>query len=225
MRNYPRTKQLKAVPEALRIVLLADTHELHREVDVLRADILIHAGDITMMSRSPRALSDFNDWLGELPHDWKLVVPGNHDRILQTGSAPRRLLSNATLLIDESIEVAGLHIWGSPVTRGSGPAYNMPDLDDRRCIYAQIPNDTDILITHGPPYGILDQPPDSDVNTGDPVLLEAVLRVRPKLHVFGHVHGAYGILQAEHTLFVNAALLGVDGGIEHQPIVLKLPRK
>lgn len=111
------------------------------------------------------------------------------------------------------------------MTHGSGPAYRLSDSADRRRLYAGIPDNADVLITHGPPLGILDQPPGSGFHSGDPILLESVHRVQPMLHVFGHVHGAHGLFETENTLFVNAALLGPGGGIEHQPVVLKLPRK
>lgn len=220
-----RTTHPNALKEALRIVVMGDTHELHQSVDTPDGDLLIHVGDFTMFSRSQSALADFDHWLGELPHRWRLVVPGNHERFFEAASDPRRLLANAKVLINEAVEIEGLPIWGSPVTPGFGPAFVMANPADRRRLYAQIPDDTDILVTHGPPLGILDQPPSSGVHIGDPVLLDAVRRVRPMLHVFGHVHGAYGVVQTEDTLFANAALLGSGGGIEHQPIVLRLPQK
>ena len=61
------------------LVIMSDTHELHREVDVPPGDVLIHAGDFSVFSKSLRQIEDYNDWLGELPHRWKLVIPGNHE--------------------------------------------------------------------------------------------------------------------------------------------------
>jgi len=211
--------------ESIRIVLLADTHQLHREVDIPDGDLLIHSGDFTMFSRSLRSIVDFNEWLGELPHRWKVVVPGNHETFLQTDPLNPSLISNATVLVNEGVQIAGLHIWGSPVTHGSGPAFRMAGAEDRRRLYATIPSDTDILITHGPPHGILDRVPGTDIHAGDPVLLEAVTRVQPKLHVFGHLHGAYGTFETGNTLFVNAALLGPDGDIAEKPIALRIARQ
>jgi Icc-related predicted phosphoesterase len=95
---------------------------------------------------------------------------------------------------------------------------------DRTRLYATFPHDVDILGTHGPPYGILDQSPGTSYHAGCPELLDAVTGLRPKLHVFGHVHGAHGIVSAEDTLFVNAALLGPDGDLSASPIVVRMPR-
>src|ERR1039457_3044860 len=89
---------------ALRLVLLSDTHQLHREVEVPDGDVLIHAGDFTMFSKSMSAIGDFNTWLGELPHRHKIVVPGNHEFFLEADPSERFLLDNATVLINEGIE-------------------------------------------------------------------------------------------------------------------------
>jgi Icc-related predicted phosphoesterase len=183
---------------------------------------LIHAGDFTMFSRSLSAIEDFNAWLGELPHRFKICVPGNHEFFLESDPSRRSLVSNAAVLINESIEIDGLRIWGSPVTPLYGGAFGMTSAEHRRRLYAQIPNGTDVLVTHSPAFGILDTTPDSGLHSGCRELFDAVLRVRPKLHVAGHVHSAHGIFQTKHTTFVNAALLGPDGDLGHSPIVLQI---
>lgn len=143
---------------------------------------------------------------------------------LESDPSRRSLLSNATVLINEGIEIQGLRIWGSPVTPLYGGAFGLSSAEDRRRLYAQIPEDTDILVTHGPPYGILDSTSDSGVHSGCRELLDVVVRLKPRLHVFGHVHGAYGIFQTDDTVFVNAALLGRHGDIDKAPIVLRISR-
>jgi len=208
----------------LTIVLISDTHELHRGLDVPFGDLLIHAGDFTMLSKRAAAILDFSQWLGELPHRFKLVVPGNHEFFLASDLARRSLISNATLLINEHIEIMGLKIWGSPTTLAVGGAFSIGSEKDRRALYSQIPSDTNVVITHGPPYGILDQFPGSNFHQGCRELREAVLQVKPLLHVFGHLHGAHGMVSNEDTLFVNAALLGPDGDLSESPIVLRMPR-
>lgn len=212
-------------PSTLEIVLLSDTHQLHREVEVPRGDILIHAGDFSFFSKSPLAIADFNTWLGELPHRSKIVVPGNHEFFLEADPSERSLLTNAIVLVNEGAVVDGLRIWGSPVTPSYGSAFGLSSAADRRRLYARIPDDTDVLITHGPPFGILDTAPDSGMHSGCQELLEAVVRIRPKLHVFGHVHGAHGIFQTDHTTFVNAALLGIHGDLDKSPLVFQMKRR
>lgn len=204
------------------MVILADTHQLHREVSVPFGDILLHAGDFTMFSNSKNAIVDFNNWLGELPHRHKIVVPGNHESFLADDLSKRSMLSNAIVLIDEGIEIEGLRIWGSPVTPLSGVAFGMSSAAERRRLYAQIPEGTGVIITHGPPYCILDSAPGSTHHSGCLELLEGVLRVRPRLHVFGHIHGARGIVHIDQTTFVNGAMIAADGDLETSPIVLQI---
>ena len=208
----------------LTILAISDTHELHREIDVPRGDLLIHAGDFTMFSKSAAAILDFNDWLGELPHRWKVCVPGNHEFFLEAHPSRRRLISNATLLINKGIEVVGLKIWGSPTTPLYGGAFGMNSPDDRMKLWARISGDVDILLTHAPPYGILDQSLGTANHAGCPQLLDAVQRLKPKLHIFGHAHGVHGVVSSDDTLFVNAALLGIDGDLNQHAVVLRLPR-
>jgi predicted phosphohydrolase len=206
----------------IRIVCISDTHELHRELDVPPGDMLIHAGDFTFFSKRKSQVRDFDDWLGSLPHRHKIVTPGNHEFLLEAEPEMRRAITNAVLLIDAGITVAGLKIWGSPVTPLYGGAFGMSNPADRRRHWRKIPDSTDILVTHGPPYGVLDTAPGSTLHEGCPELLEAVIRIEPRLHVFGHVHGAYGILRSQLTVFANAALFGAEGDLDRVPVVLEL---
>ena len=150
------------------LVLFGDTHELHREVEVPPGDILICVGDFTMFSKSLSAIEDFNEWLGELPHRHKIVVPGNHEFFLESNPERRSLLDNANVLIDEGIEIEGLSIYGSPMTPLLGTAFGKSSPNDRARLWSKVPNDTHVLVTHGPPFGILDLPLDQAERMGDP---------------------------------------------------------
>jgi Icc-related predicted phosphoesterase len=207
----------------IRIVCLSDTHGLHRGVSVPDGDILIHAGDFSGSDNDLDGVRELDQWLGELPHPCKIVVPGNHDFILEDHPTPRFLLRNAIVLIDEELDVLGLRIWGSPVTPLYGGAFGRSSTADRKRLYAKIPAGIDVLVTHGPPFSVLDSAPDG-THAGCRELLETVERVSPRLHVFGHIHGAYGISVHRPTTFVNAALAGLSDQIEHVPIVMDLKR-
>jgi Icc-related predicted phosphoesterase len=216
---------LRAVPQkpgnTVRIVCISDTHELHRELDIPPGDILIHAGDFTFMSQRPSKVADFDRWLGELPHPTKIVIPGNHDSLVESGTVTSLL--NATLLINRGIESHGLKIWGSPLTSRNSGAFGCSDPEERRRIYAEIPPDADILITHGPPYGILDCEHVSSSHQGCRVLLETVLKLKPRLHVFGHVHGGHGRVTIGPTIFANAALFTELSDVDRRPLVFVIP--
>jgi Icc-related predicted phosphoesterase len=135
------------------------------------------------------------------------------------------LLSNATVLINEGIEIEGLRIWGTPVTPTYGGAFGLSSARDRKRLYAQIPEDIDVLISHGPPFGILDADPISGLHEGCHELLDAVTWVRPKLHVFGHIHAASGVFRTEQTTFVNASRLGLNHDLDESPFVFEMNRR
>ena len=205
------------------LVLFGDTHELHREVNIPPGDVLICTGDFTMFSKSLRAVQDFNDWLGEQPHRYKLVVPGNHEFFLEADSRRRSLLSNARVLIDEAITIEGLRFYGSPMTPLYGGAFGTSSGPERKRHWAKIHDDTDVLVTHGPPHGILDLSPGQQQRMGDPELRSRVRELRSlRLHAFGHVHGAYGIVANDEVTFANVALMGHLGELVHEPVVMRM---
>jgi len=208
------------------LTIISDTHQLHREVDVPNGDILIHAGDWTMFSKSLSAIEDFNEWLGEQPHTQKLVIPGNHEFVLEADPSRRSLLDNATVLIDEAITIDGLNFYGSPMTPLCGGAFGRSLPEDRRIRWAKVPDDTHVLICHGPPYGVLDRSPGQEQHMGDPELLVRCKQLSNlRLVCFGHVHGAYGMEERDSVLYVNAALMGTEGALDHSPVVLRMEEK
>jgi Icc-related predicted phosphoesterase len=200
----------------MRIVCLSDTHELHREATVPPGDMLLYAGDFTFFSKRRSMIDDFNDWLGELPHRHKVVIYGNHEFAFESDPSLRARLSNAIVLVNESANIDGVNIWGSPVTPMDGGAFALGRVEDRARLYSQIPRETQILLTHTPPFGVLDGEP----HAGCPELRTAVIRIRPRLHVFGHIHDGYGTRATRHTMFVNAALFSEHGDLNKPPIVL-----
>jgi Icc-related predicted phosphoesterase len=208
----------------LTIVCISDTHGLHREIDVPEGDLLIHAGDVSPLSGKRSAIVDFNLWLGELPQKFRCLVPGNHDYLLMAREFRRSLLSNAIVLVNEGIEIEGLRIWGCPVTSLESDAFGVESAKSRREVYSQIPEDTDVLITHQPPFNVLDSDFDSNWHFGCRELLDAVTRVRPKLHVFGHVHTGYGVFETDDTTFVNASQLDMRGGL-NSPLAFRMTNK
>lgn len=203
----------------MRIVLISDTHGLHRELAVPAGDLLIHAGDITTNSKPDWMYRHFDIWLGELPHRHKIVVPGNNDYLLEDPKE-RKVITNAVLLVDSGVEIEGLKVWGSPVTPLYGGAFGKSSLEDRKRHWAEIPDGLDILITHGPPFAILDHGLPSEPREGCPYLFEEVFRARPRVHLFGHIHAGYGTLWTDYTFFVNASLLGEDGTLSRKPVVV-----
>ncbi|WP_419806005.1 metallophosphatase domain-containing protein [Terriglobus sp.] len=212
----------------LRLTILSDSHELHRDLDSLPGgDILIHCGDFSFFSKSIRAIEDFASWFAAQPYRGKLLTFGNHECLFEAEPKRRSIFERQgiSVLNNEGVEISGLNIWASPVTPLYGGAFGLSSPRDREQHWAKIPDDTDILVTHGPPHGILDCIPGQTEHQGDPELLAAVKQVQPLLHVFGHVHGAYGIVEQDGTSYINAALLGMSGGLEHPPVHMRIPRR
>ena len=206
----------------MRVVCISDTHGLYADIHMPLGDLLIHSGDFTFFGRSRQKLVEFNEWLGTLPHRHKVIVAGNHEFALEEDPRLGRLFTNCVLLSNQGVDVDGVKIRGSPMTPHYGGAFGRSNEADRVRIYASIPNDTDILITHVPPYGILDGTDEYRGPAGDPVLRQAVIRVKPRLHVFGHIHAGHGIYPTRETMFVNAALFGLTGTLEKKPFVLDI---
>ena len=207
--------------QEITLCLFSDTHALHRDLEMPKATAYVCAGDFTMFSKPRSLIADFNVWLGELRGP-VVLIPGNHESFLEEDPSARSMLSNATVLINQAVQIMGLQIWGSPITTHDGGAFGMSSPIARRRILAAIPEDTDIIITHTPAYGILDSTPGSAHHAGCMEVLRAVQRVQPMMHVSGHIHGAYGTEELDGTLFANAALLGIEGGIEFSPLLIRL---
>lgn len=106
-------------PALMRIICISDTHNNHRDLEIPKGEILIHAGDSSLWGNI-KHLYDFNDWLGSLPHRYKIVISGNHDLPLQRSNdlsslfKAREILSNAIYLQDEETILYGVKFYGSP---------------------------------------------------------------------------------------------------------------
>jgi len=187
------------------IVAISDTHGLHEALEVPPGDILVHAGDITNMGEI-EGVATFNEWLGSLPHSHKIVIAGNHDFCFERNrEASEPLLTNCIYLHDTAVTVMGIRFWGSPWQPWFCDwAFNLQRGEEIRQKWNLIPDDTDVLITHGPPHGHGDRTDSGDL-VGCRDLLEAVERIRPRLHVFGHIHEGYGVSSNDHTTMVNAS--------------------
>lgn len=206
----------------MRVVLLSDTHSRHDEIVVPDGDLLIHAGDFTKRGRRPE-IEAFDRWLGTLPHPHKVVIAGNHDFAFENEpAAARSWITNATYLQDEGGTFAGLKIWGSPWTpRFFDWAFNLDRGEPLRRVWDRIPAGLDVVVTHGPPRGILDRCSNGD-HAGCDDLRDAIERVKPRLHVFGHIHEAYGKREQDGIGYVNACSCTLSYVPSRAPIVVDL---
>ena len=182
----------------LKILHLSDTHGVHRRLRNLpEADILVHSGDFTMSGSEAETL-DFLERLFELSYRQKVLVAGSHDACLYSAHLDG-LDDHVHYLCGSGVEIEGLKFWGVPMFMEDCVSGHQEQL------YAAIPDDTDVLVTHTPPYGILDR--DGSILYGSRVLLERVRTIRPRLHLFGHIHKAHGTTSDVVTVFSNAAIM------------------
>lgn len=210
----------------MKICLISDTHLAHlkNQIYVPECDLLIHSGD-ALSGGSKDEMILFSAWFGSLPAKKKVFVAGNHDWVFEKSpEEARRLLPEGVIYLqDELVEVDGLKIFGSPwQPEFCEWAFNLPRGHLLAKKWAQIPSGIDILVTHGPPMGILDWSNYSHEHVGCADLRRAISRVKPKLHVFGHIHGSYGTAVHAGTLFVNAAICDEAYRPNHPPIVIEM---
>ena len=207
----------------MKLVLLSDTHGKHDEVVVPDGDVLVHAGDVSMTGRIS-AYKDFAQWLSALPHKHKILIAGNHD--FGIGHLVEMLDPSVHYLQDSNITIDGIKFYGSPYTPRFGLWAWMEERGEpMRRIWNQIPDDTNVLITHGPPAGILDKTIAGD-NAGCKDLFEAVTtRIQPEVHIFGHIHEGAGIEDyryANNPCYVNASVVNEYYEVVHPPTVVEI---
>lgn len=205
----------------MRLVMISDTHGFHEQLEIPDGDVLVHAGDFCLHGEAAE-LEAFDRFLGALPHSSKLVVAGNHDFCMQAaGVKAAALLSNADYLIDSGCVIDGMNFWGSPWQPiFLDMAFNLPAAALRQR-WAEIPEDTDVLITHTPPRDILDLT-SLGISAGCDELARRLESVQPKLHVFGHIHEGYGIQATPSTTFVNACSCTLDYQPSQPPLVIDI---
>lgn len=203
----------------MRIVAVADTHLFHDELTVPDGDVFVHAGD--MCQRGDLAeLRRAVDWMRRLPHRHKVIVAGNHDfAFLEHREEALGLVADGfTYLQDAGTTLDGVSFWGSPwQPEFNDWAFNLPRGRALADKWALVPNGVDVLVTHGPPHGIGDHGP-VEGRLGCEDLLARVRVVKPRLHLFGHIHQDGGFWRHDATVFANVT----TWECEREPTVIDL---
>jgi len=218
----------------LTIACLSDTHGLHlsNKLEVPDADVLVFAGDAGLATKD--SIESFNTWLGTLPHEHKIMVYGNMDYATERSSFEEsRQLSNATaVLTDSYIEIEGYMFYGTPFTPKFCGGYQLKDETTAERHWEKAFNDIpkiDVLITHGPPFGVGDETGGRHV--GDAALKSSVdsWQFPPRVWICGHVHASHGLHSYPHPKgpvpLVNSAVWYLDGEAidKAQPFLIELP--
>ena len=211
------------------ITFISDTHTKHRycELDLPGGDLLIHAGDLMNSGHDENDVWEFLDWFDKQEqYKSHVFIAGNHDRFFENKPDETKNILREypylTYLQDHTHTIDGVKIYGSPwQPEFYNWAFNLPrngvELQEK---WSNIPNDTEILITHGPPWEYLDVTPYGNLNVGCELLRVRVDELKPKIHVFGHVHSGYGYYYNGHTHFINAAVLNERYNYENKPLTV-----
>jgi Icc-related predicted phosphoesterase len=224
----------------MKIDLISDTHEKHAYLVSLYesdADMIIFAGDAANDKRAEfneKPFYDFCTWFENLPHKYKIFVPGNHDTSFEKGFVKKENFPGIMFLVNEEIIIEGIKIYGSPMTPsfGHGWAYNCVRNKIEK-YWNMIPKDTDILITHGPPMGIMDITLEYKglyKQVGCKVLKNKVLEIQPKYHIFGHLHDESSVFNHGtktlgnkcKTIFINPTIVNIRHKQINQPITIEM---
>ncbi len=207
----------------MNIVCISDTHGLHDQLELPSGDMLIHAGDISRRG-TEYEVRQFLSWFEVQPFQYKIFIAGNHDFFFEDYPilVKEMIPENVIYLENSAVEIEGIRFWGSPISpRFFDWAFNRDRGPKIRQYWEQIPDKTDILITHGPPLHHGDT-----IISGEQVgckdLLEVINEKRPTYHLFGHIHEAYGITKNKHTTFINASVLNHKYKMTNPPITIEV---
>ncbi|MBF0198101.1 MAG: metallophosphoesterase [Planctomycetes bacterium] len=191
--------------------------------DLPGGDLLLFAGDLTH-SGSEKQIKEMLEYLDRQPYEYIVMIAGNHDFGFENNSiCIRELIPKRIIYLEnESCEIEGLNIWGSPYSPWFLDwAFNLARGEAIRKVWNQIPENTDILITHGPPHGVLDQNQNGEC-CGCEELLGRAHDIRPRLHLFGHIHEGYGSYEEKdlNVIFLNASIES-NTSVSNEPICLE----
>ncbi len=215
----------------MKIGLISDTHTHHRKLIIPDdLDMIIFAGDCSF-PRDPYTnepqVREFMSWFNNLEIKHKVWIAGNHDTSIGHKLInPRDFCNDCHYLENESIEIEGIKIWGTPYTPSFGVGWSFnADSKYSKLLYESVPEDTDIIIAHGPPKWCLDQVIEYYDNNQQPILgrhvgckylLNTIVRIEPKLVVCGHIHESRGEMEYGNTTIVNASCITDDYKSVHE---------
>lgn len=208
----------------MKIVAMSDSHWNLKDVKVPSGDVFVFAGDWSVSNGGVSDALQFATFVRKINCKHKLIIAGNHDFCAQREPALTKQIFaevHAVYLQDEPFEIDGIKFWGSPWSpEFMNWAFMKPDYELVK-VYKRIADDTDVLITHTPPYGILDKLPTKE-NVGSQALEDAVRRIKPAIHIFGHIHCGHGIEQSDHTIYHNVSVCDDDYNLVYKPTIIEV---
>ena len=206
------------------IVVISDTHNFHNEINMPPGDILIHCGDFSGTGSNTEFIH-FISWFEVQNYQHKILVAGNHDFTMEDSPVyVKAELKNRDFIYlqDSSVTLEGIKFYGSPWQPWFYDwAFNLERGKELADKWTMIPDDTDFLITHGPPQGILDKTIEGEL-AGCEDLLKRVKEVKPRYHTFGHIHEGYGAVKIDETVFINASICTRSYNPINKPVIVSI---
>jgi Icc-related predicted phosphoesterase len=208
----------------LKFTTISDTHGKHHSLALPAGDVLIHAGDVSSRGKESEIVY-FLEWFAKQDYEHKILIAGNHDFYFEqmpTTDIEKLIPSNVIYLNDSGTTINGINIWGSPVSPWFYDwAFNRHRGEPIKKHWDLIPADTNILITHGPAFGILDYTTNG-MRVGCEDLLQSIETIQPAFHICGHIHEAYGQVEKNGTTFINASVLNERYELVNDAITFEL---
>lgn len=218
----------------VKIVAISDVHTKFKDIKIEDCDILISAGDYSFHGYDDEVRL-FHEWLDKQPATHVVSVQGNHEVYVEADFNKAKSIALKACprvhFIDEGlITLEGINIFGSAITPYFfNWAWNRFRGEDIKVHWDRIPEETDILVTHGPVYNILDEivyrpgMSDQDMHVGCADLLNRVKELKQlKLHICGHIHNSYGQENHYGIKFVNASICDEKYQPVNRPIIIEI---
>jgi len=212
-----------------KIVCFSDTHGQHRNKKLNSwlmnnsADILLFAGDYQKNNQDHGKI--FVEWIAELPYKHKIIIPGNHDNNFDNAREKCKHYDNIHFIVHEGIEIEGIKFFCSAYSRTFGNWYFMESEDTLKYLYEKIPNNTEILVTHTPPFGTLDETIYS-VSAGSTSLNNRIPEL-PKLeyNIFGHIHEQNGFRTFDDIKYINCSVTNELYELVNNPYIFEFEKE
>lgn len=219
----------------MRIVAIADPHGRHKKIKLPEGDVLVVAGDLTPAGEITM-LQSFAKWCNKQDFKHVICVAGNHDWCFANENrdiAIKTLVDNGIIYLEDTgVFIDGYKFYGSPwQPEFYRWAFNLPRGIKLKQKWELIPDNCDVLITHGPPSGFLDKVAGENESLGcEDLGREIIQRVHPKINIFGHIHSGHGISNLHYkdiggsynTTFINASVLDENYIVAYEPIVVEI---
>lgn len=219
----------------MKIVAISDAHGKWNKVVIPECDLLISAGDYSFNGED-HMVRDFHKWMNKQPAKHKISVQGNHEKRVESNFILSKQMAEEACpgvhFIDEGpIDIENIKIWCSAITPFFfNWAWNRHPGQEIQKHWDRIPNNIDILVTHGPVYGLLDGVPYFDQTSGEmsirhcgcKQLFNKTMMIAPKVHVCGHIHEGYGETVFGNTKFINASICDAEYRPVNKPIVFEI---